>query len=166
MLHFKDVVKGNNNYEIQLFNEFNKFESPIKDSIQDYFKQLFYIGMYMRRWKGPGSKYPLSKSETTGAWEGPQKVVWPQLDILADLMAAVKVLSPEAGKFIEDLREVQHFDNQERVSHDESHILQHLLDITISGAYCIRMGSTFFIGTSAYYLKLFYNYKFDGYDIN
>jgi hypothetical protein len=163
----KDVVKGSTDYERILVETYNNFDTPIQEAIQDYLKQLFFVGMYMRRWYGTIGHYPLTENSTKRKWgkEGPELVVKPQTNILADLMIAIKILSLDAGKFIENLREVQHYDGKVRVSRDETHTLQHLLDITLTGRYCIRMASTFFIGTGAHYIKLFNNYDFEGYDI-
>lgn len=165
--NIKDVVKGTTDYERSIFEEYLKFSDPIREAIQDYLKQLFYVGMYMRRWKGPGFSYPLLEEETTRNWgtNGPEENVRPKLDKLADLMMNIKVLSEEASIFVENLREVQHFEGKIRVSRDVFHDLKHLLDITIKGNYCIRMASTFFIGTGAHYIKLFENYDFEGYDV-
>lgn len=80
-------------------------------------------------------------------------------------MIEIKSLSPEAGLFIENLQAVQHFEGLERIYKGSRSTIYNIVIKTIVGNFCIRMGSTYFIGSGVYYSKLFSSYSFEGYDI-
>lgn len=162
----KDAVKGNTTYEIDTYKIFDSFEPDVKNAIRDYLKEFFYTGMYMRRWKGIGFPLPLSTKSTKSEIFSPERNVAPHLDNLVDLLNNIRLLSNKAGDFVESLKQVQHYTGIENVSILEKNNIKKLFDITNSGNYCIRMGSTYFIGSGAFYLKLFYNFIPEGYDIN
>lgn len=42
----------------------NDLFSENKDNVINFIKNLFYSGMYIRRWKGPGHEYPINEEST------------------------------------------------------------------------------------------------------
>lgn len=162
----RDHVKGNTTYERDTYNKFLEFTPTLKNSIIVYLKKFFYVGMYMRQWGGPGFPFPLS-GRTTGRESGfnADLHVAPHLEELVGLLERIKELSEDARDFVYNLKEIQHYNGEIRVSPTPSYNLDKLVEITVRGTFCIRMGSTFFIGSGAYYMKLFDNFDFEGYDI-
>lgn len=158
----KREINARSDIELLLIDYFSNLSNESKEIFKEYLIQLFNIGMYMRRWDGPGTPYPLNSNSTRGQFNKEERVT-PELNNLADIGDRL----PEDDKlFIESLKMVQHFDGISRMSSSTDSTIERLVDKTIRGNFCIRQASTFFIGSGAYYAKIFFGYEFDNYDIN
>lgn len=165
IMNLKEAKRSTSQYEIRVQATYQTFTEDVKDIIKEYLKEFFYTGMYMRRWLGPGFPLPLSENETLRSNFSPEERVAPHLNTLTDLMEKLELMNEEAANFLKGLMEVQHYNVSELISHDKTHTVLHLFNLVNSGNYCIRMASTFFIGTGAFYMRLFDNYTFEGYDM-
>ncbi len=156
--------RGTNDYDKARYNDFLRFPATARETMRDYLMQVFLCGMYMRRWTGPPAKYPLLSSETNRTDFEAQSVL-PHLEKIQMTMDSMKTTAPAAAAFVQGLREVEHrMGKVNQVTYDEYNI-KALVDKVIMG-YCIRMGSTRFVGSGAHYLHLFFGSPLPGYDKN
>jgi hypothetical protein len=159
-------------YDKKVRNIFNTLSDKDKSIIKRWFYQLFYTGMYMRRWKGPPHPYPTEEQDTQG--EDPNIKVNEQLQILGyypkinntpkDFIGITAELSPEAIDFVDGLKitEYRLVDNNEGLERNIREPVQKTMTIGYElnkvrhGEACIRLASTNLIGSAYYYLDLFY----------
>lgn len=119
-----ESIRGNNEYDRVVLKEFNKLSRKYPDTrplIKQFLLEYFYLGMYMRRWKGPGNPYPYKKAETV-AVEGEGEEGYNKAGVLAlmtphvakvnDTLNSIKSISKEAAKFLSDLRLVKHHEGE------------------------------------------------------
>lgn len=117
--------------------------------IFEFLEMMFYSGMYMRKWKGPGHKYPLKEKDTFGN-EDHQVKVTECLDLLKNYFNE----DPIYNNFY-----VINKDNK------EGYFIG-LFNKVRSGDYCIRMASTRFISTAICYRILLMKEMWPDIDIN
>jgi hypothetical protein len=111
--------------------------------------QMFYIGMYMRRWKGPGNPYPMTKNETKKNKE-PNSKVTVELGVLYEYISQ---LEQSAQLFFKRLLIVDY--NNKTLRQSITSMGSYLRSI-MKGQECIRMASSRLIGTGYHYLSVFY----------
>lgn len=159
----KTKINFSSDEELIVIDYYSKISNESKEIIKSFFIQLFNVGMYMRRWKGPGNEFPLLSNDTKQENFNRSETVLPELEKLVNILDSL----PEKHKiFIQMLKMVQHFDGISRQSTNSESSLERLIEKTVMGNFCIRQASTFFIGSGAYYSKILDNYSFEGYDIN
>ena len=127
--------------------QLNAFGKPTKDLIKQYLYQVFYTGMYMRRWLGPGHPFPL-KEDQTKAIKDPEDKVTHELRIIGDIL---EQMSADARNFCMTLKQCQ-YNKDGSIEHGTA-IFNTELDNVVKGFQCIRMASTRFIGTGLHYLR-------------
>jgi hypothetical protein len=118
-------------------------------TINEALRQLFHIGMYMRRWKGPGNPFPHLVRETQ-SMEDPDKKV---LEELYKLKCMTNQMSKLSNEFFYALRIVNYNANgfsQMTVT------LSTLMNKVNDGEECIRQVSSRLIGTSIHYLMVLF----------
>ena len=167
------------NYDKNILVTFNKLPSTDKPIIRRWLYQLFYTGMYMRRWKGPGNPYPVHEKDTTG--EDPNVKVNEELQILGyypvpqknngtyppyDVDGITGELSKDGQKFVDELRSIEYVrgEGDVRVPRQENKTIGFYLDRVRKGNMCIRMASSILGGTGSYYLGVFFAENIPGYD--
>ncbi len=127
----------------------------VKQKVRQIFNNIFYAGMYMRRWKGPGNPYPITEAETLGSSDPqPQSIL--TLAHVSELMDELTLL--DGGLDIRDLiltlrnvaiRARGQFNYTNQVMFD-------MIGTIAQGKYCIRMGSLPLVLTSYYYILTFF----------
>lgn len=132
--------------------------------IKEYFNKLFELGMYLRRWQGPGYAYPLNDLLIEGetfecpiAFSVASKATQTG-GILGDILKNIS--NPE---LILNLPTADKIDGQLQPS---LNTIGQILEEVQNGNYCIRMTSTIIAYTGAYYLSLLFNSQPPGFDIH
>lgn len=139
--------------------QLNGFSKPIQELIREYLRQIFHIGMYMRRWAGPGHPFPLTE-EATKAKELPDERVTHQLGIGIELL---KQMGDLAKNFCLSLKICQ-YNRTGTIEHGAA-TFNHEWNQVVKGEQCIRMASTKFIGTGFHYLRALYRETIPGMDV-
>lgn len=129
---------------------------------QRFLRLVFYVGMYMRRWKGPGHPFPLRDSDTR------RSVDEHELDaiIKAQIEPATAVLDEmeqETAQYCLNLRICQYnvgggIEVSRQCLGNEWHNVG-------NGKQCIRMASSKFVGTGYHYLRVLFRETIPGLDV-
>lgn len=138
--------------------EYREFSVTDQAFIDDFFRQVFNTGMYMRRWKGPGFPYPLNRENTMGP--DPNDNVARSLENLVRNMK----IPPSIEKFIDTINPVEYKGAGKTVSRND--LLMKYLNTLYKGEICIRMASTVLIGTAYRHFIFMKGEKIDGLDID
>jgi len=133
---------------------FNYLMTADKQTMRRFINQIFIIGMYMRRWKGPGNPYPLDEKLTLGDWE-PHANVARELGIGLEFL---KQMNTGAQKLVFTFRSCQYLSNG-AISTGLSNFDDDWKSV-MKGELCFRMASSRFIGTASHYLRLFFRESF------
>ena len=165
-------------YDRRIMAEFNQLNNTDQKLIKDWLEQLFLTGMYMRRWQGPGSPYPLTESSSQGP--DPNDKVNQEMTVLGYYPLAkisptqyqpsgvggiTEKMSTNARRFVNNLRAVEYvITDGVRVPNQKTATIGSYLDKIRKGTYCIRMGSSYFIGTGFYYLRGLFKHIIPNFD--
>jgi hypothetical protein len=126
-----------------------QFNSNSIDLMKQFLRQIFYTGMYMRRWLGPGHPFPLESSTTNGA--DPEKEVAKQIGIAMELLKSMGALERQ---FCMNLR-VCEYNKQGGIDSGRTTFDQDWNRV-VKGELCIRMASSRFVGTGYHYLRVLF----------
>lgn len=166
-------------YDRRTLLEFDNLPNNDKPLIKAWLQQLFLTGMYMRRWLGPGSPYPLTDASSQGP--DPNTKVNNAMTILGyhplakisstqyqpfSVGGITAKLSENGKRFVNNLRAVEYKMSDEgiREPNQKSQTIGTYLDKVRKGTYCIRMASSYFIGTGFYYLRNLFKHIVPNYD--
>lgn len=138
---------------------FNFLITHDKQAMRDFINQVFVIGMYMRRWKGPGHPYPLIEKLTKGDWK-PHDNVTHELGIGLEFLNQMNI---NAQKLIRTFRSCQ-YQPDGGISTGSSSFDDDWKSV-IKGQLCFRMASSRFIGTASHYLRVFFRESFVNLDV-
>lgn len=129
------------------------FTSEEKRGVEQFLKHIFYTGMYMRRWRGPGHPFPLAEHETQNRPD-PHDTVAKQLGIGIELL---KSMRPSVRNFCFHLNICEYT----RSGHIDigNFNFQHEWDQVIIGKQCIRIASARFVGTGFHYLRSLFHHS-------
>lgn len=146
-------------YDEIVLQNFNQLKKEDKMMIKELLYDIFYLGMYMRRWKGFGKPYPLNQESTRISYD-------PENNILMSFDKIRKhPITSEMGKFLDSLRIV----NREG-SPTERFLMKQLKIIELSEENvietCIRINSSRIIYTIYYILQNLYNEKIPGFNLS
>ena len=139
--------------------QMQRFDKPTCDMIQQYLRQVFATGMYMRRWQGPGYPFPL-KNEDTRTQKEPDAKVTEQLGIGIELL---KQMGNPARNFCLNLK-ICEYNGQGNLDHGQA-TFEGEWDAVIKGTQCIRMASSKFVGTGYHYLRALFRETIPGMDV-
>lgn len=118
--------------------------------VQDFFRQLFFIGMHMRRWKGPGHPYPIRNHETmSSTWNDEQ--VKTELAIGNDMLTNMR---PYTRELVNNIYLCRYRKSEAPQRGNER--LSYVWYRVGRGNYCIRMASVYLVSTGYYHLKTFF----------
>ena len=165
-------VRTMTKYDVRVKNEYNKLPNTDKPIINRWLKQLFTTGMYMRRWKGPPHPYPLKSKDTKGPDPDIQVNIelytlgyYPTDSQTNKVGGITAELSKSGHKFVNNIRAVEYRirDDIRKPIQQARTIGSYLSDVRI-GDYCIRMGSSKFVGTGSYYLYVFFRETMPNFD--
>lgn len=149
LIDFHEKLAQDDEYMEQL----RKFPVPTKQLIQQFLRQVFYIGMYMRRWRGPGYPFPLKKSDTQ------LNISELELDtIVKKQIEPAVVLLDQMGKgaaeYCLNFRQCEY--NQGGTIDVITEKFNEIWHRVGSGKQCIRMASSIFVGTGYHYLRVLF----------
>ena len=128
---------------------------PIQNLVKEIFYKIFYAGMYMRRWKGPGNKFPVVAASTRGGGD-PQAKSIAALAEVSELMHQLEVANKSLHNRLRTIPEIDY-----RTRADEIVILSHahlfdLVGTVAQGGQCIRIASRHFVLTANYYIGVMF----------
>ena len=157
------ALRVNNTHDRTAIQQFRKFELQTRILIRQYLDRVFELGMYMRRWKGPGNPYPLQEAETLRADFDPDLDLRVPVTLVWD---TTKKLDSGAQRFVHSLRMVVFKDGRftHSVSKTMSGVYKQAFTMDDEHKICIRMASAELIGSSYYYIDLLYNEVIQGFD--
>jgi hypothetical protein len=135
------------------------FDENTRQLIRMFLKQLFYTGMYMRRWVGPGAPFPL-KTETTKTTKEPDAKVTEQLGIGIEYLTQ---MGKAAKHYCLNLK-ICEYNKNGGIDHGNLS-LEREWENVIKGTQCIRMASSKFVGTGYHYLRAIFRETIPGMDI-
>jgi hypothetical protein len=135
------------------------FDEPTRLLIQQFLRQIFYTGMYMRRWVGPGNPFPL-KADTTRTTKEPDAKVTEQLGIGIELL---KQMDDRPKNFCLNLK-ICEYNGQGGIEHGQA-VFNGEWNGVIKGDNCIRMASSKFVGTGYHYLRALFRETIPGMDV-
>ena len=135
------------------------FDNQTKELIQQYLRQIFYTGMYMRRWQGPGHAFPL-KSDTTKHHREPDDKVSEQLGMG---LALLKQMGQSPKNFCMSLK-ICEYNGRGNIDHGQT-AFNNEWENVIKGTQCIRMASSKFVGTGYHYLRALFRETIPGMDV-
>lgn len=124
----------------------------VRELLREIFFKIFYAGMYMRRWRGPGNRYPLQSAQTRGG-SSPDPKVSLTLGQLYELMNLLR--TGDEGIY-NDLMRLPEISYNTRA--DDLVIRRNRLFETIRTVYrgelCIRQASQGLVISGHYYLAV------------
>lgn len=156
------IVRGLNQMVGQQEND-SKLANLVKsckmsNNLKQFLYTLFYCGMYMRRWSGPGAPYPMVENDT--------KIDSVPLDkVSAELMRGndlIKAMSSKELAIYNSLCICLYRSGNLCRSRDT---IKSYWKHVVEGNECIRMASSRFIGTAYHYLVVLYNELIPSFDI-
>jgi len=163
-------IRQKTDYDKQLLRDFRRLSKDQQNLIRSYLYDLFYAGMYMRRWEGPGHPYPHRTAQTENTKISPDANT---LKSLKTLESRIDTFAPQTktlicgtytstrDNFTGGLRVVEYFGADPQ---QQRNFISNLLYEVMKGEYCIRMASSRFVGTGVYYLRLLYNENIPDFD--
>lgn len=160
LLRAIDKVKSETSNKVESDRQILNIFTMLTDDMKEAFKELLYIiffsGMYMRRWKGPGHPYPLTTRDTEIKFDPEQNV----LESLFRLDEVLNKLDTAARRLFNNIV-VCEYNSSGRLKEGYNKFflyLQGVKGINTNGMKtCIRMASRKFIGTAFHYLRVLYN---------
>jgi hypothetical protein len=135
------------------------FDKSTQSLVQQFLRQIFYTGMYMRRWKGPGFPFPL-KTDTTQDKQEPDEKVKEQIGFGLELL---KQMGPAARTFSMNLK-ICEYNGQGNLDHGQA-TFGGEWGAVIKGTQCIRMASSKFVGIGYHYLRALFYETIPGIDV-
>ncbi len=138
-----------------------------RDLLRSYWTTYFYMGLYMRQWRGPGHPYPVQKIATGREAEVGSNL---ELQIATNvqqenikLLQIIDQLPEEIQNLINTLTVVRR--HSEQVESERVSIAERYNRVINQNNYCIRMASGPWSYTGAYYLKQILNEQIPGFDL-
>ena len=167
-VEYRDML---DNFRANLTNNINKLNSIDRAIIKEWLLTLFDVGMYMRRWKGPGYQYPILRNKTTEKSARTlnndlnYKVI--VIDNLGKLASIEHKMSSNLYKLVRNLSAYE-LRNGSIIAfkHPIAKYISNVAYNTNTDSSCIRVNSTIFIGTAYVYLKFIFNQAIDGFNVN
>lgn len=149
--------------EAVYMNKFNQLSSKIQNQWKEFLYELFYSGMYMRQWKGPGHPYPCLTSETRR--HDSESIIIHEAAHAQLIKTNELLLSIPTGTRNDCLNmKVSVYDNNGFVSFEGSRF-DYVWKKILAGKFCIRIGSRYFIGTAYRYLRIIFHETVPNFDV-
>ena len=133
--------------------QFDAFSQSTKQLMHNWLMQLFYTGMYMRQWEGPPNLYPMLAEQTNRCDNYDPQLHYKVGQELHLLYETENKLGEPNTQFLRTLQTVEYNEDRPQI---KSENINYYIRAVADGKYCIRMGSTKFIGTAYYYLSIFF----------
>ena len=160
------AITATNLHDRNALQTFRTFRKEVQNVIRTYLYKIFEVGMYMRRWRGPGNPYPLEDKETQRRNFDPDDNLTIPVGQTLELSTKLGYIDKSALKFIETLKMVCYKDGQFNQSSKQTMVGVFKLATNSNDEVkmCIRMASAELIGSSYYYINLFFNELIPGFD--
>lgn len=152
-------AKERTEHDNDFINIFRIFNAEDKRHIHKFLYDIFYIGMYMRRWKGPGHPYPMIEKETHTKSD-PNDIVTKSL---MDTKNHLELHDDQIIKFCMNLKVFEY--QCGRIDTGNKPFSQEWKSV-LDAKRCIRQASTMFIGTAYHYLFILFREYVPGININ
>jgi hypothetical protein len=138
--------------------EFKLFSDADKQHIRKFLYEIFYIGMYMRRWKGPGHPYPLT-GDAASIELDPNNAV---TELLVTTTNFLNGLDRLIISFCMRLKVCEYKGGHIECGRKE--LSREWTDV-LDAKRCIRQASTMYIGTAYHYLIVLFNERIPNLDV-
>ena len=154
---------------IKAFVNFANQSDANKQLVKNIFLNFFYMGMYMRQWRGPGNPYPIASNQTGESVSGlgrTQDFVQQNVDSTRDVFMQYFEQLPVPLQ--EAFWQFKLYSKQNLSSEivDKGHSLRKMWnDVILRGTYCVRMASGPWSFTGAHYLKQILNENIPGFTL-
>lgn len=136
----------------EVLRDLRDASESVRKLVREIFYKIFYAGMYMRRWRGPGNRYPVQSYETRGEGNPEPKVAL----VLGELYEMLNELRRQDERLIQDLERAPEIQYQARA--DAVVVLSQPLLATVKdvfgGKLCIRQASRRLVISAHYYLAV------------
>ena len=129
-----------------------------RETMKTLLIHIFEMGMYMRRWKGPGHPYPLIEEDTIIRGFDPEGLV---IDTYSSINHIADNLSPTMNQFYNELPLVRYIKGKIKVSNLST---RPYITKVFSGKECIRMASIYLVSSGYHYLKVHFSHGIPGFD--
>jgi hypothetical protein len=137
----------------------------IQSVIKEIFYKIFYAGMYMRRWKGPGTQYPLAQSATKSGGNPQSKTIL-ALGEVFELFNKLRVIEKTAvlQKRLRTVPEIDYNTLSDVIIIRSNTYLFNLIDQVIKEDQCIRVASRRIVITANYYISVMFGEVIPNFD--
>jgi len=139
----------------RIMKEIERQTPELKDLIKDLFHKIFYAGMYMRRWLGPGNRYPVRDVQTQGG-TNPEPRVIAILGEVFNLMEQIENSNQNLANGIRELPDVDYNSSSGDVIF-RTEVLFNYVTRAAEGDYCIRQASRHLVISAYYYLSVIFS---------
>ncbi len=157
----KEISVEKNNAEKQRLVRLKQAPEEVKLLIKEYYYKVFDLGMYFRKWRGPGHPYPMDKASTEIKDFDPNNVT---TKLHLDSMGEITKNLPREWQFW--IRETPLFDSSKSGRFKESNsTLGRLHDNVLRDEACIRMASSEYIATSVRALLVYFRTSVPNFDV-
>ncbi len=151
------VMMGSRQKEVEdreLLSMFVALSMEQQIYLKQFLENVFYMGMYMRRWIGPDHPYPILEAQTHGLTGKETKLnVSRQVGICYNILRDARADGQNVDDFWRGLQSMT-YGGETYIPGSCS--LGHLWDGIVTEETCIRVGSSYILGSTSYYLHLFY----------
>lgn len=132
-------------------------QTPLKvqNIIKEIFYKIFYAGMYMRRWKGPGTQYPMEAASTRGGSDPKPKAIFTLGQIL-ELMNDLRMIDPKLKERVRAVPEIDYNTGADTIMIHSHIFIFNMIDSVIKESKCIRQASRPFVLTASYFISVMF----------
>lgn len=129
----------------------------IQSIVKEIFYKIFYAGMYMRRWKGPGTQYPLAQSATKSGGNPQPKAIFALGEVL-ELLNKLRITegTDSLQKRLRTVPEIDYNTSSDVIIIRSNTYLFNLIDKVIKQDQCIRIASRHIVITANYYISVMF----------
>jgi hypothetical protein len=147
-----NLIKG---FKVEtLINAVKQSSSEVKALVQQMLYDVFYLGMYMRNWKGPGNPYPLKVTEVRGSNVDPMNNTQKYLELVFKHYEAIKLLDNRVFTQLAVIRTIE-YNSSNEASYTGERLIP-TLELVAKGEFCIKMASSVTAMTGYYYLSILF----------
>jgi hypothetical protein len=130
--------------------------------VKDIFYKIFYAGMYMRRWKGPGNRYPMAALSTYSGGDPQPKTILALGEVM-ELMNELRLINSKMKDQIETIPQIDYQIEADTVRILSTYLFD-LIKIVIKGDKCIREASRNIVISANYYIGVIFGETVPNFD--
>jgi hypothetical protein len=146
----------------ELIKDVKRYSFDVQDIIKEMLYKIFYTGMYMRKWRGPGSSYPMDAAATHGGGK-PDKIVVHTLGEILELLNRLRLINPKLRDRIRTIPEIDYNRDGEITIRSHTYIFDKI-DKVIKDDHCIRIASRYFVLTANYFINIIFGEVISDFD--